>query len=131
MGPFSRSLLLMLPSMSCDLRVGVSESDVLAWKRKPFQQAISLLHTFTADINAAEDIRRQGLLILTKRHGKGSAPALTDRPYLAPIRALRLIFRESLGILHRLQKTGSEPKRAGVIPPFFCCHNMKDAPGNE
>ena len=43
--------------------------------RKPFQQAISLLPTFIADINAAENIRRQGLLILTKRHGKGSAPS--------------------------------------------------------
>ena len=40
-------------------------------------------HRSNADINAAENIRHQGLLILTKRRGKGSAPARTDRPYRA------------------------------------------------
>ena len=42
--------------------------------RKPFQQAISLLRTFIADINAAENIRRQGLLILTKKAWKTACP---------------------------------------------------------
>ena len=87
--------------------------------RKPFQQAIPLLPTFTADINAAENIRRQGLLILTERHRKGSAPARTDRPYRAQIRALGPIFRDSLGFIGRLQQTAPEPKRAGLLPPFF------------
>ena len=59
-------------------------------------------------MNATENIRRQGLLILTKRHGKGSAPKRTDRPYVAPIRALRPIFLVALAILHLARKTAPE-----------------------
>ena len=56
--------------------------------------------------------------------------AIIDRPYRAQIRALRHIFRESLGFIRRLQKTASEPKKGGSNPVLFC-HNMKDAHGNE
>ena len=79
--------------------------------RKPFQQAIPLLPTFTADINAAENIRRQGLLILTERHRKGSAPARTDRPYRAQIRALGTIFRSP----QRIYTPGSKNRLTGQM----------------
>ena len=46
------------------------------------------------------------------------APALTDRPYRVQIHALRPVFRESLGFIHGEHKTGSEAKRAGLLPPF-------------
>ena len=45
---------------------------------------------------------------------KARAPARTDRPYVAPIRALGHISRDSLGFIHRLQKTGSEGKIRAV-----------------
>ena len=55
----------------------------------------------------------------TKRRGNSHAPAHTDRPYRASFRGLGPIFRDSLGFIHRLQKTAPETKRAGSLPPFF------------
>ena len=47
----------------------------------------------------------------TKRKlGNSHAPARTDRPYLAPIRALGTIFRSPQRILHRARKTVSQAK---------------------
>ena len=51
---------------------------------KPFRQAISQLPTFTADINATENIRRQGLLILTKKAWKTACPK-ANRPAIRGI----------------------------------------------
>ena len=47
----------------------------------------------------------------TKRKLENShAPARTDRPYLAPIRALAPVFRSPQAILRRARKTGPEGK---------------------
>ena len=102
--------------------------------RKPFQHAISqfpYIPTFTADINAAENIRRQGLLILTERHRKGSAPARTDRPYRAQIRALGPIFRDSLGFYRPATTNGPRAQKGGITPALFCCNSMRNAHGNQ
>ena len=48
--------------------------------------------------------------------------ALTDRPYVAPIRALKPVYRDQPTILHRAAKTGSEAKfvhpKSGLLSRF-------------
>ena len=59
------------------------------------------------------------------------APARTDRPYVAPIRALRPIFRDSLGIYTAATKNSPRDQKGGITPVLFCCHNMQDAHRKE
>ena len=59
------------------------------------------------------------------------APARTDRPYVAQIRALRHIFRDSLVIYTRGTQNGPRDQKGGITPVLFCCNKMQDAHGNQ
>ena len=64
----------------------------------------------------------------TKRKLENShAPALTDRPYMAQIRALRHIFRESLGIYRPATQNGLRGQKGGSNPVLFRCNKMPTA----
>ena len=58
-----RSFSLMGKTPALTGQALTTKSELSYTTRKPFQQAISLLPTFTADINAAENVRCQDLLI--------------------------------------------------------------------
>ena len=100
-------------------------------KSPPFQQEISLLHTFTADINATENIQHQGLLILTERHGKQLCPG-THRSAIQGINPRsRAHFPRQPKDFTSATKKGLRAQKGRIIPALFCCNNMKDARSNQ
>ena len=83
------------------------------------QVANTLTPATNADINAAENIRHQGLLILTERHGKCRTPS-THR---SAIRGLnprsRAHFPRQPRIYRQTTKNGLRDQKGGITPALF------------